>query len=207
MPDWQMTGTYFKSCNCEPGCPCDFMSPPTYHECEGVLGMRVEEGEFDGVSLDGVKWAVAYHWPGPLHEGNGTVKPYFDTQTSQEQLDALGRILTGQAGGGWFEVLSTIITEVKQPAVVPIDFEVSGKTGTIKIGDAIENRFAPITNPVTGEEESMQILISGGLEYSQGEGAAEVLRTQTMRSSDEISFDHSGRHTSFVEHQTFGSHR
>ncbi len=182
------------------------MSPPTYHECEGVVGMKVDEGEFDGLSLNGVKWAVAFHWPGPLHEGNGTVKPYFDEATSQEQIDALGQILMGQAGGAWFEVLSTIITEVKQPAVVPIDFEVSGKTGTIKIGDAIENRFGPIF-PVTGEEESVQIHIPGGLEYSEGEGAAEVLRTQTMHSSDEIAFEHSGRHTSLVERQTFGSHR
>ncbi len=73
MPDWRMNGPYFKSCNCEPGCPCDFLSPPTYQECEGVLGMRVDEGEFDGVSLDGIKWAVAYHWPGPLHEGHRRV--------------------------------------------------------------------------------------------------------------------------------------
>lgn len=27
MAEWRMTGTYFKSCNCDPGCPCDFMSP------------------------------------------------------------------------------------------------------------------------------------------------------------------------------------
>ena len=64
MAEWRMTGTYFKSCNCDPGCPCDFMSAPTHHKCEGVLGMKVEHGNFDGVSLDGVKWAVAYHWPG-----------------------------------------------------------------------------------------------------------------------------------------------
>lgn len=204
MPEWRMTGTYFKSCNCEPGCPCDFMSPPTYHECEGVLGMKVDDGEFDGVSLDGVKWAVAYHWPGPLHEGNGTVKPYFDTTTSEEQLGVLGQILTGEAGGGWFEMLSTIITEVKDPAVVKIDFEISGKKGMIKIGEGIENNFGPIENPVTGEESSMQIRVPGGLEYLD---EAEILRTQTMRSSDEIAFDHSGRHTSLVEHQTFGSHR
>ncbi len=207
MPEWRMTGAYFKSCNCEPGCPCDFMSPPTYQECEGVLGMRVDEGEFDGVSLAGVKWAVAYHWPGPLHEGNGTVKPYFDTAMGQEQIDALGQILTGQAGGSWFEVLSTIISEVKDPAVVPIDLEISGKTGAIRIGDGIDNQFGPILHPITGEEESVQIHILGGLEYSEGEGAAEVLRSQTMRSSDEISFDYSGRHTSLVEYQTFGSHR
>lgn len=24
MAEWRMTGTYFKSCNCDPGCPCDF---------------------------------------------------------------------------------------------------------------------------------------------------------------------------------------
>ena len=49
MADWRMTGIYFKSCNCDPGCPCDFMSPPTHHHCEGVLGMQVETGHFDTV--------------------------------------------------------------------------------------------------------------------------------------------------------------
>ncbi len=206
MAEWRMTGTYFKSCNCDPGCPCDFMSPPTHHKCEGVLGMKVDQGNFDGVSLDGVKWAVAYHWPGPLHEGNGTVKPYFDTSTKPEQLNALGQILTGQAGGGWFEMLSTIVTEVKSPAIVDIDFEFSGKSGKIKIGDAIENRFDSIKNPVTGDEASVQVRIPGGLEYSD-QGVAEIVRSEVMRSTDEIGFDYSGCHTSLVEQQTFGSHR
>jgi hypothetical protein len=125
MADWRMTGIYFKSCNCDPGCPCDFMSPPTHHTCEGVVGMQVEQGHFDHVSLDGVKWAIAFHWPGPLHEGNGTVKPYFDPSATPEQLNALGQILTGQAAGTWFTVLASIISEVKQPAIVPIAFEVS----------------------------------------------------------------------------------
>jgi len=206
MSEWRMTGTYFKSCNCDPGCPCDFMSEPTYHKCEGVLGMKVDKGYFGDVSLDGVKWAVAYHWPGPLHEGNGTVKPYFDPATKSDQLNALGQILTGKAGGSWFEVLASIITEVKSPAVVPIDFEFAGKRGKIKIGDAIENQFAPIKNPVTGDEASVQVRIRGGMEYS-GEGEAEILQSQVMRSTDEIGFDYSGSHTSLVEQQTFGSHR
>src|SRR5579872_4241785 len=60
MAQWRMSGTYFKSCNCDPGCPCDFMSRPTRVKCEGVCGMQVDTGHFDGVSLDGVKWAVAY---------------------------------------------------------------------------------------------------------------------------------------------------
>jgi hypothetical protein len=182
------------------------MSPPSHHHCEGVLGMKVESGKFDDVSLDGVKWVVAYHWPGPLHEGNGTVKPYFDTSTSPEQLEALGQILTGQAGGKWWEVIASIVTTVKDPVVTSIDFEAAGKSVSIKIGDVIENRFEPLKNPVTGEDFSAQISIPGSMEYSD-QGVAEVVVTETMRSTDEIAFDHSGTHTSLVEHQTFGSHR
>jgi hypothetical protein len=103
-------------------------------------------------------------------------------------------------------MLSTIVTEVKQPAIVDIDFEFSGKAGKIKIGDVIENRFAPIRNPVTGDESSVQVRIPGGLEYSD-QGVAEIVRSEVMRSTDEIGFDYSGCHTSLVEQQTFGSHR
>ncbi len=168
--------------------------------------MQVATGHFDTVLLDGIKWAVAYHWPGPLHEGNGTVKPYFDPSMTPEQLQALGQILTGQAGGSWFAVLATVISEVKQPARAPIDFAVAGKRGTIRIGEVIENRFGPLQNPVTGAELVIQVRIPGGMEYSD-QGEADILRSETMRSSDEIGFDHTGCHTSLVEHQTFGSHR
>jgi hypothetical protein len=183
------------------------MSAPTHHECTGVLGMKVDNGRFDSVVLDGAKWAVAYHWPGPLHEGNGTVKPYFDPSTSEEQLNALGQILTGQAGGSWFEVLASIITSVKDAAIVPIDFEVSGKMGTIKIGDGIENRFGPIKNPVTGDEAEAYVRIPGGLEYSANGGEAAILQSQTLVSRDEIAFNCTGSHTSLVEQQTFSNHR
>src|SRR2546423_3778727 len=176
MSDWRMSGTYFKSCNCDPGCPCDFMSEPTHHECEGILGMDVQNGNFDGVSLDGIKFAVAYHWPGPLHEGHGTAKPYFNEGTSDEQMNALGQILTGQAGGTWFEVLASIIDDVKQPAVVPLSFEFSGRSGNIKIGDEIENRFAPIENPVTGEEEELGVRGGSGMGY-HGEGEGRDVRS------------------------------
>ncbi len=103
-------------------------------------------------------------------------------------------------------MLATIVSEVKQPAIVDIDFEFSGKTGRIKIGDVIENRFASIKNPVTGDESSVQVRIPGGLEYSD-QGEAEIVRSEVMRSTDEIGFDYTGSHTSLVTHQTFGSHR
>jgi hypothetical protein len=76
----------------------------------------------------------------------------------------------------------------------------------IKIGDVIENRFAPIKNPVTGLDVTLQVRIPGGMEYSD-EGEADILRSELMRSTDDIGFDHASCHTSLVERQTFGSHR
>jgi hypothetical protein len=207
MADWQMKGVYFKSCNCAPGCPCDFMSPPTQGPCEGFIGMRVDEGNFDGVSLAGSKWCVAFHWPGPLHEGNGTVKPYLDPSMTEAQMNSIGQILSGEVGGSWFEVLASIVTEVKEPAVVPIDFQVEGRQGTITVGDAMANSFGPIKNPVTGAEETVRVAIPGGLEYSRGDGIAEILVSDKLRSTDEIAFDHGGVHTSLVTNQDWGSDR
>ncbi len=44
------------------------------------------------------------------------------------------------------------------------------------------------------------------MEYS-GEGDAEIVRSETLKSTDEIAFDCTGSHTSLVEEQEFGSHR
>src|SRR5260370_7259334 len=99
-------------------------------------------------------------------------------------------------------MLEQIVSEVKQPEIVDIDFEFSGKTGRIKIGDAIENRFASIKNPVTGDESSVQVRIPGGLEYSD-QGVAEIVRSEVMRSTDKICFNYSGSPTSLVDQHTF----
>jgi hypothetical protein len=68
---WSMVGRYMKNCNCDPGCPCDFNQAPTHGNCEGMFGMRIDEGSFDGVSLAGLHWAGLVWWPGRIDEGNG----------------------------------------------------------------------------------------------------------------------------------------
>ena len=39
------------------------------------------------------------------------------------------------------------------------------------------------------------------------DGEAQVVRSDVLKSTDEIAFDYEGSHTSYVEEQTFGSHR
>src|SRR3979411_1070443 len=76
--DWLLEGEWFKNCNCDPGCPCDFNQAPTQANCEGMLAMRVTSGHVDGVDLSGLCWAVAVWWPGRMDEGNGKMQLLID---------------------------------------------------------------------------------------------------------------------------------
>ena len=41
---------------------------------EGVEVVRIDEGHFGDVRLDGLYVAVLYAWPGPIFEGNGALQ-------------------------------------------------------------------------------------------------------------------------------------
>jgi hypothetical protein len=69
------------------------------------------------------------------------------------------------------------------------------------------NEFGPINNPVTSDEVVAQTVLPGGFEYDPNTGAADILQSQTLRSTDAIAFDCTASHTSLVAKQTFGSHR
>ena len=68
---WRMKGPYFKNCNCDPGCPCDFWARPTHNFCDGMLAMRIDEGNFDDVPLAGLSFAGTYHFPGRCTKATG----------------------------------------------------------------------------------------------------------------------------------------
>jgi hypothetical protein len=88
-----------------------------------MAGMRITEGYFGNVRLEGLIWVATYHWPGALHEGNGTMQPLIDERATPEQRDALLQILGGQQGGTFFEILASIVTTFLEPQFVPITFE------------------------------------------------------------------------------------
>src|SRR5579859_622389 len=51
---WRLEGEWMKNCNCAFGCPCDFNAKPTNGHCEGLLGMRITQGQVEDVHLDGL---------------------------------------------------------------------------------------------------------------------------------------------------------
>jgi hypothetical protein len=174
--DWRLNGDWIKNCSCAFGCPCDFNARPTQGNCKGLLGMRVEQGHFGDTKLDGLSFFVVVDFPGPLHEGNGTVQAIIDERATPGQRDALFQILSGKnsAEGTIFHIFSLIVSKMLDPVFAPIavDFDMDGRTARVSIPGVLETESKPIRNPVTGAEHRIQVVMPEGFEHRKAEIAS-----------------------------------
>ena len=95
--DWAIKADITESCSCNAACPCLFGSPPTHMKCEGSRLVEIEEGEIDGVRVDGVTVLATFsmgEW----------VKYYVDDATPDDQVEAAANLVTRTLG---WKVLST----------------------------------------------------------------------------------------------------
>jgi len=204
---WRLKGKWIKNCNCDPGCPCDFWARPTRGACEGMLGMQVDEGNFGRTSMRGVKFAAQYRWPGPLHEGNGTVLPILDERSSPAQRDAVLRILSGKAGNAWFEVVASLISTVLEPKVARIEFkhDLKKRQARIVVPGLLETTTGPIRNLATGAAYVVDVALPAGMEYK----TAAICQATVNRGTGPIAYDWPGSHSSLahVDHTEAGLKR
>jgi hypothetical protein len=205
MAEWRMKGLYFKNCSCLASCPCDTIGVPAPHKhCEGAVGMTIDEGNFDGVDLSGLKWVVAFHWPGALHEGNGTLEPFVDESATEDQRNALLQILSGQVGNPWFEILASIVTKVEEPRFEPIEIEIDreSRRARMTVPGYVETTSEPLIVPPTGEEQRVIVRMPGGMEYKE----MEVAQTGVLKGTGALKFDWEKTHSSLaqVEHTNEG---
>jgi len=202
--EWMMRGEYVKNCSCQPGCPCDFWAPPTHHHCTGMFAMRIRQGNFGSTNLDGIVWAGTYYWPGPLHEGNGTLQPYISDKSSEKQREALLTIMSGKAGNVWFEVVASVISTVLDPKFVPIDFEfdLAKRHSRVVIPGEFETITAPIIDLAKGDAHRILVEMPNGMEYFR----PEIATTKVLKGTGAIKFDCPGAHSSLavVEHRHTG---
>jgi len=193
---WRLKVQYNKNCSCDPGCPCDFWAPPTRHYCEGFNAMHIVSGYYEKTSLDNVNVAFAFHFPGPLHEGNGTLQLYIDDKTTAEQREALLAILSGSQGGPWFQVVASLITNFLPPKFTPVKFEFDLAKRQVKCsaGDA-EVDVAPIVNPVTNRMVPARVQLDEGIEYLH----CDIAVAKQLKSGGAINFAHTGVHACLAE--------
>ena len=160
---WELSGSYFESCNCEAACPCVFLGPPTTGECTAIVGWHIDDGDYEGLSLDGLNVALAVHAPGHMAETQWRAALYLDDRASEAQHAALAGIFSGSAGGHP-AVLGAHIGEVLGVASAPMTFEADRSSRALRVGEVVDVRI----NAMAGQGERQVTIANHPLAVSPG---------------------------------------
>lgn len=140
MAKWRIEGQYFETCNCTYLCPCigsNLTARPTEGDCKAAITMKIEKGEKDGVKLDDLSFIVLMHSPKAMAEGDITVGLIVDERASEQQVEAIGAIATGVAGGP-MAALAPLVTRLAGIERRPIKFSRDGLNYAVTAGDLID---------------------------------------------------------------------
>lgn len=182
MTSWEVHGRELANCNCATGCPCQFMALPTHGNCEAVATFEFDSGHYGDIDLAGTKSALVVHWPGPIHEGNGTMQIIIDENASPEQREALHKIMTGEdtedMATMWWVFSAMCPTKLETLyAPIEIEMDVEARTGHARATGVFETEAGPILNPVTGAEHRARINLPHGFEFRVAEMAKGTSKT------------------------------
>jgi hypothetical protein len=141
---YRIAGTYVGACDCALLCPCPVDAPPTGKdgECRGSLVFHVREGSLDDTDLSGVTMALYNQFPSNLTSGNWKVALVVDEAASDEQAQAIERIVSGQEGGPFGEFVP-LIGEYLGMERASVRYS-DGETPSATVGDETEFRFEPL---------------------------------------------------------------
>lgn len=146
------------------------------------MALEITKGHYGDLSLDGLRVAGIYRWPGALHEGGGTWWSIIDARASEAQAEALGIILGGkdQEPNTGFAIYASTIEHEPEPVFADIEFEfdLAGACGRFRVKDVVETWVEPIKNPVTGAPHRAAIKLPGGFEFREAEMASSTFRSQ-----------------------------
>jgi hypothetical protein len=136
---WSLKGSYVETCSCEMICPCNasFDHGATYDYCRVVLVFAVKQGEIEGTDVSGLNVAAIADTPKVMTEGNWRLGVFVDERASDEQMDKLVAVFSGQKGGP-MEGIAPLVGEMLGVEKAPIEVVDDGVRHTVRVGDAID---------------------------------------------------------------------
>lgn len=182
MTEWKIEGEELANCNCNFGCPCQFSVLPTTGNCEAVVVFDIQKGHYGDTKLDGLRAAGVYHWPGPIHEGNGQMQIIIDERADADQRAALEAIIKGEdtdeMATMWY-VFSAMAPKKYETLFVPIELDWSreDRTGHAKVKGVFDVEVGPIPNIVSGQPHRVAINLPHGFEFRHAEAASGSAKT------------------------------
>jgi hypothetical protein len=191
---WQLEGDYFENCNCAVVCPClvsaqpPLASRPTQGHCDVALLIHIDKGRYGDVALDGLNAAVVAHTPGAMADGNWSVAAYVDERASDAQMQALGAILGGGAGGP-MAAFAPLIGQNLGAKKVRIDYRIAGQRRSAEIPGILHMAVRPL--PTLSEAGEMWV--NGGHPFSPERLALAVGEDGSTYADHGMRVDNSGR--------------
>lgn len=145
-PEWHVKGELILNCNCTVFCPCVVSlgkHPPTEGYCQAWLGVRIDQGSFDGEDLSGLAVGMVLDIPGNMGRGNWKAAAYIDERASEKAYDGLVAIFSGKVRGttGLFSML---VSEFLGAQRAPVEFQTEGKKRRLMVGKIIQGEVEPI---------------------------------------------------------------
>lgn len=137
---WQISGEYMESCNCDYLCPCIYTNPQgevTHDHCTAALVFRIDSGRSGDTSLDGLCFALVLRSGKVMADGNWVLGCVVDERADPAQRAALAAIASGEAGGTPGRIRSLLVGDFRGVQYKPIDFRMDGLRRSAGIPDIV----------------------------------------------------------------------
>lgn len=190
-PTWHLTGDAMEACRCAVTCPCNFTSDPTEIPCNSIIGWHIAEGQYGDTPLNDLNLIAYFQIPGNAFAGGWTLGYYLDERASPEQVEALGAIFGGQAGG-WPAAFAPLIGTPIPPKQVPIRYELVNGEVQVSVPGLLEIGTEHVPHPMPGLPP-LDLKVTN-LAVPFYTGTADVRRSTILKLTDpDLSFEYLGR--------------
>jgi hypothetical protein len=146
LEEWKIKGELILNCNCTVFCPCVVSlgkHPPTEGYCQAWLGIRIDDGDYDGEDISGLNIGMMMDIPGNMGRGNWKAAAFIDERASEKAYSGLVDIFSGKLKGttGLFKML---VGEFLGAERAPVEYTTDGSTRHLKVGKKITGAVTPI---------------------------------------------------------------
>jgi hypothetical protein len=151
--EWNISGEYMESCNCDYLCPCIYTNPQgpaTHDHCYAMMVYHIEDGHCGDVRLDDQTFAFVIRSGKVMADGGWVFAGVVDEKADDAQREALSAIVGGQAGGTPGMIRDHLVSDFRGIEFKPIHFTIDG----LKRKTAIPDVFSFEINGVASRNKS-----------------------------------------------------
>jgi hypothetical protein len=163
-----LTGTLLEACSCRTLCRCWIGEDPDGGACDAFNAYHIDSGTIGGVDVAGLTFVQVVQIPGNVLTPKTWRRViYLDAKATAAQRKAMLDAWQGRLGGPLAD-LNGLIGEDVAIHDAPIDYDLAGGAGSIRVGGKLHAKMAPYKSAygsVTTLRDSIFSTIAGAPAY------------------------------------------